>query len=130
MNIERQKKLLNYLYPTENVRKFLCNDLYQEFDEILNSSLCISSKNIVSKTRRENYLIIKNEVTNFFNNNPIYCEKIAEMLKVSDFSSAIDDIIIGYVLYLSCSIRKYNRIDIFLDKKSICYSPISVIDLL
>ena len=130
MNTERQRKLINYLYPTEDIRKFLCNDLYQEFDEKITYSLCICSKNLTNIIRRENYAKIKEEIINFFNENIIYKEKVNEILNTDDFDKIIDDIILGYVFYLSHSLRKYNRVDILLDKKSICYSPISVIDLL
>ncbi len=75
MTCERIAKLFNYLYPTEQIRSFCCNDLYQELLNILFPK-------------------------------------------------------IGYVFYLYCSYSKYSRADIFRDKKSILYCPISILDIL
>ncbi len=118
MNSERQRKLINYLYPTEDIRKFLCDDLYQEFNEKITHNLCISSKNLTNSVRRENYAKIKGEIINFFSENIIYKEKVNEILKADNFDKIIDDIILGYVFYLSHSLRKYNRIDVLFTKRA------------
>lgn len=131
MTDERRKKLLNYLFPTERIRKFLCNDLFKEFESLISKTLCISYRNITKKIREENHQKVFSLIQNFFNQNNFYRNEILRLydIKILD-KSFCEDIMIGYVFYLSCKISNFERFDIFKDKKSICYAPISIIDVI
>ena len=129
MEKERKLKLLKYLYPSEQIRQFLCDDLYLEFMDIIPKNLCISSNNKTNIMRKENFNKVVYIITIFFKNNPKYQQKILELFNKS-FDYLTYDIIAGYVFNLSNTIPRYIGIDIFRDKKSICYTPVSVIDLL
>ena len=45
MTNERKEKLLRYLFPNEQIRLFMCNDLYMELLEIIPKKLFIHTKN-------------------------------------------------------------------------------------
>lgn len=130
MNRERKQLLLNYLFPNEEMRKFMCNDLYIELEEILPSKICISPTNISSIRRKENYSIAYGSILAFLTARNDYCEKVAYFYKDKELDFIINEIIIGYVFYLSSTRKRNEQFDIFKNKKSICYSPISLIDML
>lgn len=123
---ERKEKLLKHLYPTQEIREFMCNDLYQELLQVISKSTCISSKNIVEKIRKLNYEKVKFQIKQFLSNNIIYLNKI----KSFAFTINLEDIITGLVFYISLIDETYTHIDIFKDKKSICYSSISIVDIM
>lgn len=127
---KRKCKLLNYLFPNEKVRSFLCNDLYIELTQIIPYNLCLSSKNLNNIIRQENKEKVKSIIKKFIKENINYEKEIKKIYKDYDNERILDEIIIGYVFYLANTIRKFFTIDIFYDKKSICYSPISIIDII
>ncbi len=55
MTKEQKMTLLKFLYLNEETRTFLCNDLFQEFMQIIPKAKCICSKNVNCKTRRNNF---------------------------------------------------------------------------
>lgn len=126
MTNERKEKLLKHLYPIQEIREFMCNDLYQELLQVISKSTCISSKNIVEKVRKQNYEIVKSQIKQFLSNNIIYLNKI----KSFGFKINLEDIITGLVFYISLIDENYTNIDIFKYKKSICYSSISIVDIM
>lgn len=130
MTYERIAKLFNYLYPTEQIRSFCCNDLYQELLNILSPKICISSKNLKSNVRKENLDVARGVIFNFINSNEYYKNRFIELSLERDEMKIVENILLGYVFYLYCSYSKYSRADIFRDKKSILYCPISILDIL
>ena len=130
MNNERKEKLLKYLFPTEEIRKFVCNDLFMELSEIIKTTDCISSKNIKNSVRQENKEKVEKQIKEFIKQNPNYEKMLLELYHQKDISQIYDDILIGYTFYLASTYGRIGEIDIFKDKKSICYAPISIIDIL
>ena len=130
MEDSRKKKLLQYLFPTEEIRKFVCNDLFIELSEVIKTTDCISSKNLNNKVRLSNKENVLNQINNFLNENPIYTETLLKLYNQKDISQIIEDLLMGYTFYLACSFGRIGEIDIFKDKRSVCYSPISIIDII
>ena len=130
MNIETKTKLLKYLFPTEDARCFLCDDLYMELNELIPKPIIVSSKNTILFNRKHNLNMVTDIVNAFLEENIDYKQKVLEIYKNSSFENIINDIVIGYTLFYCNSSYKYNSIDIFKDKRCICYSPISKVDIL
>ena len=64
-------EFMKYLYPTDEIRNFMCNDLYQELNEIIPKTKCFCSDTVVAKTREENYMFVKTHIVNFVLTNEI-----------------------------------------------------------
>lgn len=124
-------EFIKYLYPTDEIRNFMCNDLYQELNEIIPKTKCFCSDNIVSKTREENYMFVKTHIVNFILSNDNYKNELNKLYKDREFDDLINDIIIGYVFFTVNTDDKNRGEDIFKNKKSICYSVApSILDIL
>lgn len=124
-------EFIKYLYPTDEIRNFMCNDLYQELNEIIPKTKCFCSNNIVSKTREENYMFVKTHIVNFILTNENYKNELNKLYKDREFDDLINDIIIGYVFFTVNTDDKNRGEDIFKNKKSICYSVApSILDIL
>lgn len=130
MERERKEKLLKYLFPTEQIRKFLCDDVYEELTFLIPKNLCISTNNLKVATRKENLEKVTSLVREFLKENPDYTKLLIEYYGYDDIIRIVNDIVIGYVYYLTNCYGNYFHIDIFKDKRSICYSYISLIDIL
>jgi len=124
MNISRKQKLVEYLYPTDEMMSFMCNDLYQELLKVVSPTNCISSKNMANKVRLENLRFVKQQIIDFVQSNKCYHEQICYYYKAKDSNKALYDILIGLVFFIANTTNKYSRLDIFYDKKSICYDGI------
>lgn len=129
MTKEQKQILLKFIFPTDEIRNFLCNYFFQELLVIIPTSLCISKDNMVNKTREENAQIVKNKVIDFLKNNNNYVVELAKLYHNKDVMGRVDDFITGFVFYLTCVNDKFQNIDIFKDKKSICYTEISIVDI-
>lgn len=127
MEIDKKQKLLNYLMPEHKVRQFLCNDLFLELKKLIPNSMCISPQNKSTEKRKKNYKEIKKIIIEFLDNNDYYKHEVEVYYKEED---KIDNLLIGYVFFVLNTMTKYNHVDIFLDKRSVCYSPISIIDFI
>ena len=55
---------------------------------------------------------------------------VCDFYKHNNIDQIVYDLVIGFVFYLTETKERFNNIDIFMDTKSICYSPVSVIDLI
>lgn len=130
MEDKRKEKLLRYLFPTEEVRKFVCNDLFMELSEIIKTADCISSKNIKKEVRQQNKEKVEKQIKDFIKQNPDYEKMLTELYHQKDINQIYDDILVGYTFFLANTYGRIGEIDIFKDKKSICYAPISIIDIL
>ena len=129
MEIERKQKLLNYLMPNKEKRNFLCNDLFMELKELIPDSIIISMKNNSLKERKKNYQTVETIILNFINNNINYKKQIKDLFNLNE-TDILTDLVIGYVFFVINTNAKFYHIDIFKDKRSICYSPISIIDFI
>lgn len=129
MEIERKQKLLNYLMPNKEKRNFLCNDLFMELKELIPDSMIISMKNNSLKERKKNYQTVETIILSFINNNINYKKQIKDLFNLNE-TDILNDLVIGYVFFVINTNAKFYHIDIFKDKRSICYSPISIIDFI
>ncbi len=130
MTNERRFKLLKYLFPNEKIRYFMCNQLYGELSTIIPKNMCISYKNKKNDIRKKNLNTIKTLIWNYFDTHPIYKLKIENFYNVHNKHDILNIVIISYVFNEVHEIRMHDIIDIFLNKESVCYSPISIIDTL
>lgn len=122
---------LNYLYPTDEIRHFLINDVYQEFEDIISSVKCFGNDNIVSLAREKNYKSIKSSMLIFFNTNPTYNKELLKLYKIKNVEDIVENLIIGYVFYLVNKDKTNLNVDIFKNKKSVCYTQApTIIDIL
>lgn len=129
MQLERKQKLVKYLYPTEQIRSFMWNDLYLELKEVV-PKICILSKNTNFQIRKQNLKKVTDIIKNFIQNNQNYKLEIENLYHDKNWNSIIEDIVIGYVFFVSNTVTVYNNVDILSNKKSICYSPISILDII
>lgn len=132
MEKERKLKLLNYLYPTEDAREFFCKDLYLELLNIIPKKCLISCSNENAYTRKRNYEFAFSQIEEFLGKNADYLTIVLKFYNYDKVNAkkVCQDVLIGLTLYSSHLITKYSNIDIFLNKKSVCYEPISIVDFL
>lgn len=130
MITERKEKLIKYLFPSESIRRFMCNDLYMELIAIIPKSLFISTANKTLLKRKANKDIIIKKIEKFLKqNNQYYIMLIGFFLKSTE-EEIINDIILGLTFFITTQSEAYKDIDIFNDKRSVCYSPISFLDIM
>lgn len=129
MSDEKTLKLLKYLYPTEEIRGYVCDYLYLELIKIIPKSICITSTNLSMSTRIQNLNKVREIVGEFIEKNSEVSETLTRLFKNKNIKTVIEELIIGYVYYTSRTMSNYKHIDIFTDRRSICYSPISIIDI-
>ena len=130
MDIYRKTKLINYLYPTEEIAKFLFCNVYSALKTILPRKVCFSDDNYNETTRNRNYIIAKNTIANFLEETPFVRNKLNEYYLNKEVDNLVNDILYGYLLYLTPKIHKGTGADIFRDKRSVCYSPFSMLDII
>lgn len=132
MTEEQKRKVFDYYFPNEELRKFLCNDFYQELSNLLPTDICIGKQNLDDKLRTKMLTKVILLVKDFILINPIYQEALSELFKSKkeDLFIFLDDIVKGYVFYISITKDEFKEIDVFKDKRSICWSPISIADIL
>jgi len=121
----KEEKFLQLLYPTDEVRKIMINDVYQELLGIIPPTWCFNSKNLTKTIRQENYNKVLKSISNFIEDNADYKKVITNF-----YGKNLEYVLYGYMFYLSHTNEKYTNIDIFKDKKSILYSEISILDIL
>ena len=129
MNTERKNKLIEYLYPSTSAIDFMFDDLYVELSAIIAKKLCFSKDNLNKAVRDKNLELVVNIVNKFLVDNLQYKKRLFEFYPHKDYSVLVGDIIVGYVLYLTPHINKGTGADVFLDKRSICFSKVSILDL-
>jgi len=127
MTQEQKVKLLKFLYSNEQT--FLCNDLFQELLNIVPKTKCICSRNIVDKTRYDNYIEVFTFIKQFLDRNSDYKSIVLKIFSSYEEQELINHLIVGYVFYLAMLDNK--DLDIFKDKRSICYTEgPSIVDIL
>ena len=127
MNEEEKKKLLDFLFPSDKAREFVCNHVFEEIKKALPIVVCIGSRNIVNSVREINLNYAKEKVSKIVNS-----ETFRRLLKIlfGESEDLAEDILIAYVFYLSETSQRCRGIDIFRDKRSILYSEIPLTSIL
>ena len=130
MDKKAKEKLLNYFYPTEEIRSFMCNDFYQELLNIVPLSLCVNAKNRDKVVREQNYLLAINTIKNFILTDKIYNKAIFEPYQGVEIDNLVEKILESYVFYIVSTNPRHKKIDMYKDSRSICYSNVSIVDML
>lgn len=118
--MDKKEEILKYLFPTEEIRKFLVNDLYQELLKNIDTTLFYSDGNIFDRVRDERYKKVFNDIELFLYKNREYAVELARLFDGHDFVMIIEDLICGIVFYCINVIKK-EPIDIFNDRRSLVY---------
>lgn len=121
--MNREEKFLRVLYKTEDVRKIMINDVYQELKAYVMPKQCISADNLVAKNRRDNLVKAKKGIVDFLESNCDYKKIVYDA-----YGKEIKYFLYGYVFYLAKTSEEYRELEIFEDKRSILYRGISLID--
>lgn len=118
--MDKKEEILKYLFPTEEIRKFLVNDLYQELLKNIDTTLFYNDGNIFDRVRDERYKKVYNDIELFLYKNREYAVELARLFDGHDFVMIIEDLICGIVFYYINVIKK-EPIDIFSDRRSLVY---------
>ena len=118
--MDKKEEILKYLFPTEEIRKFLVNDIYQELLENIDTTLFYNDGNIFDRVRDERYKKVYNDIELFLYKNREYAVELARLFDGHDFVLILEDLICGIVFYYINVIKK-EPIDIFNDRRSLVY---------
>ena len=118
--MDKKEEILKYLFPTEEIRKFLVNDLYQELLENIDTTLFYNDGNIFDRVRDERYKKVFDDIELFLYKNKEYAVELARLFDGHDFVLILEDLICGIVFYYINVIKK-EPIDIFNDRRSLVY---------
>lgn len=66
------KIMLDYLYPTEEIREFLMNDLNEELKSVINDDILVCSENNDDTIREKNWWTCIKAIGDFLIENKIY----------------------------------------------------------
>ncbi len=130
MEKERKTKLLGYIFPSAQAQEFMCNNVFVELDSSIPSRVCISSKNTCPAVRKENLNLVKAKILAYLAINYDCKNEILKIYKKDCIQDVLEEILLGYVFYISQTNPKFSNIDIFRDKRSICFAPVSIVDIL
>ena len=129
MTKEQKMNLLKFLYLNDQTQTFLCNDLFQEFVNIIPKTQCICSDKMVSETRRNNFDNALNSIHNFLIDNEDYRVIVEKFFSGYEQKFLESHLLMGYVFYIALTENK--DMDIFKDKSSICYTEgPSILDII
>lgn len=129
MNDLRKKLLFEYLYPTEEVYEFCYGDLYLNLLNVLEKKICFSKDNLKKENRENNLIKAKNLVKKYIEEDFRYYNKIKSLYKNIMFDDVIDEILWGYIIFITPKVNYGTGADVFWDKRSIYYKKISILDL-
>ena len=129
MNNIRKQKLIEYLYPTSQIAEFMLFDFYVELTFVLDKKICFSVENKKESVRKSNLQKAKTIVGNFIEKNLKYKNKLDKLYHRKIDNSFIEEVLWGYVLFITNNINRGTGADVFRDSRSICYNLISILDL-
>ena len=129
MNSERKTKLINYLYPTVEIAEFMTYDFYPELTFVIDKKVCFSVENEKESVRKINFEKAKRIVSEFIDKNLNYKRRLVELYRRNIDNSFIEEVLWGYVLFITYNINRGTGADVFRDSRSVCYKRVSVLDL-
>ena len=129
MNSERKTKLINYLYPTVEIAEFMTYDFYPELTFVLDKKVCFSVENEKESVRKINFEKAKRIVSEFIDKNLKYKRRLVELYRRKVDDSFIEEMLWGYVLFITYNINRGTGADVFWDKRSVCYKELSILDV-
>lgn len=116
-----QKLIYKYLFSSHKIQDFLCNDLFVEFDKIVDKKLIFSKQNSLAENRRKNYNKIVKTVQKFLNENDMYFNRVLQLYKSTN-KQIIDKIILAYIYFIFKTNKEYLYFNFLSDKFSVCYN--------
>lgn len=126
MTNEEKEKLMKFLFPTEDIRKFLCNDFYQEIMKVIPASMCINKIHRENpQIREDNFKSAIDKMKNFVLTDKIYNEEIFKYKRVDSFDNFIYELLEGYVFFLTLVNPRHKLIDMYKDSRSIFYKKVN-----
>lgn len=129
MNSVRKTKLINYLYPTVEIAEFMTHDFYVELTFVLDKKVCFSVVNKKENARKVNFEMAKRIVSEFIDKNLKYKRRLVELYRRNIDNNFIEEMLWGYVLFITYNINRGTGADVFRDSRSVCYKRVSVLDL-
>lgn len=129
MTKKEKDKIREYLYPTFEEEDFLVNVIYQDLKEIIPQNICICSKNLTSKIRKSHYNEVYDYIYDYLHQHQKYCDYLMSEYPLDMDEDLIDDLIINFVFCLSQENAIYKDIHIFKNRKSICFTDVSILDM-
>lgn len=130
MKNDRKEKLLKILFPTDEIRNFLCNDLFQEILKEIPKSRFINANYINDDNRKLNYNLVKKDLRQFIYSNENYNLELKKYYDRISLDDLTEELIEGIIFYITNTDNRYTKVDMYNDKKSLCYTPISLVDLI
>ena len=128
MKYQTKQRLIEYLYPTKELMGFMLNDIYQEILEICPKTIFINPENEIDEQRKKNFEFVKKEIVTFILKNENYKQELFKHYKHTMIAPIFLDILMGITFYLANISEDFNNMDIFNDKRSICYHTQTILD--
>lgn len=121
-------KVKEYLYPsieTEKILKQINEDIYK----LIDTKILISENNKNQEYRKKNYRKLYNLLEKYFNQNYNLYDKLLTIYNANDFftEEVIKEVIYNLVFVYSQTQEQFKNINIFKNRKSICYEKVSYI---
>ena len=129
MNEIRKGKLLNYLYPREEIAEFMIGDFYAELSLVLDKKICFSPVNSKNAVRESNFILATDIIKDFLQKNTQYKDRVLKYYG-TNYDILIENILYGYVLIVSSHINRGKGADIFWDRRSVCYKKGLILEVL
>lgn len=114
-----KKILLKYLYPTDEIRQFLVNDLNEELKEILNAKILVTDENKDDNIRENNWWECVKTIGNFLIKHSEYRQFIIDNYGNREFLDNIQLVLLNYVFCYCLGIEKFKDKNIFTDKECV-----------
>lgn len=115
-------KVKEYLYPTIETEKLL-KEINEDIYKLIDTEILINEKNINKEHRKKNYRKLYNLLEEYFNQNYNLYDKLLSVYNVNNvyIEEIITDVIYNLVFDYSQRQEQFKNMNIFKNKKSICY---------
>lgn len=115
-------KVKEYLYPTIETEKLL-KEINEDVYKLTDTEILINEKNINKEHRKKNYRKLYNLLEEYFNQNYNLYDKLLSVYNVKNvyIEEIITDVIYNLVFDYSQKQEQFKNMNIFKNKKSICY---------
>lgn len=123
MNKKEEKILWGWLFLTQELESFVVGQVAPLLKKVVVDDFCICDENLDVKTRKLNCQRTYFAIRQFLFENL----RIADIL--DEYAFSVGDLMVFYVFTLTKQ-EKYKKIDIFKNKKSICFKQVSIFDVM
>lgn len=130
MNKREKEILMECLYLSDWDRDFLVNVINRDLKELIPEKLFFCKENCIEKTREKNYYEIVYQINDYLQHHFKYLDYLMQDYPEDREEDLVDDLILNFMFCLTQENKKYKDVDIFKNKKSICYTEIPFIEIL